>query len=747
MNKKIVEKSIEIGGRELKIETGRLAMRANASVMARYGDTEVLATVVAADPQELDYFPLSVEYKEKYYAGGRISPSRFVKRERRPSDENVLVARLIDRSIRPLFPKDFKNEIQIIATVLSYDEENSPEVIAAIAASAALAISNIPWEGPISCVRVGVEVPEETAASEKGKFLLNPTNGQLEKSPLDLMVSSTAGAVVMVEAGAAQVPEEHFLEALQFAHEQNQTIIKVIKELALEVGQPKLAVVIPEIDPEVKKAVESYPIKKIDEIVSAAADLESSQGLNDLKEGVLASLGDNFSKSQVSDLVEKRFRSRVRELVLQGERPDKRAAGEVRPLDVSVSALPRTHGSAIFQRGNTQVLTVVTLGAPSLEQWIEGMMGEETKRYIHHFYAPPYCYGEVGRLGFPKRREIGHGALAERALVTVIPPEEKFPYTIRVVSEVMSSNGSTSMASVCGSTLALMDAGVPIHEPVAGIAMGLVTEKNKEVILTDIIGIEDFHGDMDFKVAGTKNGVTAAQLDVKVPGLSFAILETALKQARKARLEILEKMEAVISQPRSEISRFAPRISVTYIKPETIGEVIGPGGRTIREIIAKTGASIDVNDEGRVVISAATQDEVESARRWVEDLTLSVEPGDRFTGTVERIEPYGIFVKVSKNKEGLVHISEMSDQFVDNPSALVKIGDQVEVWVKGLNERGQISLTMISPSEGQEPSFKHQSKHPKVLSRPGGHRHESGPRRPGVRDYYREALDSKRGVS
>jgi polyribonucleotide nucleotidyltransferase len=727
MSNSVTRSSIEFGNRTLTIETGRFAKKANASALVRGGETVVLATVVSAQPREdLDYLPLWVEYKEKYYAGGRISPSRFVKRERRPSDENVLVARLIDRSIRPLFPKGFKNEVQVITTVLSYDNRHSPDMVAAVATSAALAISDIPWDGPIGCVRIGMNA--------EGDFLVNPLNDELESSPLDLIVTSTAARVLMIEAGASQIEETKLLAALKFGHEQNQVIVEQIKDLASRAGRPKIPVVLPEIPKELSRAVEEFPQAKIDAAIKASVQSEKAGGLEEVEEEIRASLGESVSKSRLSELLRGRFKKRIRAMILEGKRPDGRRLDEIRPLTIEVGVLPRTHGSAVFQRGDTQVLSVATLGAPSLEQWIEGMMGEETKRYIHHYYSPPYSFGEVGRLGWPSRREVGHGALAERALTPVIPEEETFPYAIRVVSEIMTSNGSTSMASVCGSTLSLMDAGVPISDPVAGIAMGLVKEGDREVVLTDIIGLEDFNGDMDFKVVGTEKGVTAIQLDVKIAGLSFATIKETLAQAKKARLFILEKMLGVIDKPRSRVSQYAPKIDVVHIDPEMIGEVIGPGGRVIRQIIAETGASIDVNDEGRVVISAETQEEVEAARKWVEGLTSTVEEGDHFTGTVRRIEPYGIFVEIGPGKEGLVHVSEMSTDYVKDPGRLVKVGDEVDVWVKGFNDRGQISLSMLSEEDREKRTLR---------SRPSRQKPPSHRKRAGARDYFREALESK----
>ncbi len=705
MNNNITSISLRLGGEEFHLEVGRFASRTNASVVARYGETEVLATVVAAKPREdINYFPLFVEYKEKYYAGGIISPSRFVKRERRPSDENVLSARAIDRSIRPLFPDTFKNEVQVICTVLSYDGVNEPDVVAAVATSAALSVSDIPWNGPVGMVRVG---------KNDGEFVINPTSKQRETGKLDLMVTSTHERVLMLEAQAHELPEDEFLSAVKQAHETNQEIIEAINGLVQEVGKDKMPVVKPDVAPEVAEAVNQYPQEKIDEAVQAAVELEDSDDiLDELAREIHESLGESHSKSSIARLVQKRFKARVREMIMSGERPDGRGRDEIRELDIQTGVLARTHGSALFRRGATEVLSVITLGPPSLEQWLEGMTGEETKRYMHHYYAPPYCFGDTGRLGYPSRREVGHGSLAERALEPMVPNEEDFPYTIRVVSEVMTSNGSTSMASVCGSTLALMEGGVPIEKPVAGIALGMVEEDDKQLIFTDLIGLEDFNGDMDFKVAGTRDGITAVQVDVKNTGLTFEMIKEALEQARDARMRILDEMMKVIAEPRPTVSERAPKIHVIHIDTDMIGEVIGPGGRMVREIIAQTGATVDVNDDGRVVIAADDSEGADQAKKWVEDLTSTVEPGDKFTGTVERIEPYGVFVKFAHGKEGLVHVSEMASHYVDDPKEMVSIGDMVEVWIKGFNDRGQISLTMMSEDEREKSDERNSGSNP-----------------------------------
>jgi len=686
---KRVSKSVEIGGKTLTLEVGRLASQANAAVLARLGDTVVLATVVSAKAREdLDYFPLEVEYIERLYAGGRIKGSRWVKREGRPSDEAILTARLVDRSIRPLFPEGYKNEVQVMITVLSADAENSPDIPAICATSAALTISDIPWNGPVGAVRVGF-VPK----NGEGFFVANPTNQDLEFSDLDLVVSTTDKVVVMLEAGAKEVPEEKFLKAIEFGQKEAQKIIQLILELQKEVGLKKQKYLVEKPSLELIKEVEKEAGEKIKEIIQeAAAQKESLNFLVEIKEA-LAEKYTNEKKNIVFAAVDQILKKTIREqIVKKGIRPDGRKPTEIRPIEIEVGILPRTHGSAMFKRGNTQVLTVTTLGSPSLEQLIESVEGEETKRYIHHYYMPPYSVGEVGKVGWPSRREVGHGALAERALEPVIPPEEKFPYTIRVVSEVMSSNGSTSMASVCGSTLSLMDAGVPIKAPVSGIAMGKVGQ----VILSDIAGLEDFNGDMDFKVAGTAKGITAVQLDVKALDLTLDLIEKILTQAKEGRLFILEKMLAVLPASRVQISRFAPKIEVLRVPVEKVGEVIGPGGRTIRKIINETGATVDIEDDGTITVSSPDKASVQKAVAWIRGLTKEAKVGDIFLGTVKRIQPFGAFVEILPGKEGLVHVSQMGRGYINNPATLLKVGQKVKVKVIQIDELGRINLSLIS---------------------------------------------------
>jgi len=689
---KLVSKSTKIGDKTLTLEVGRFAGQATAAVLARMGDTMVLSTVVAGNRRDdIDYFPLFVEYREKLYAGGRIKGSRWVKREGRPSDEAVLCARLIDRSIRPLFPKEYKNEVQVIITVLSVDGENDPSLPAIWATSAALSISEIPWQGPIGALRVGF-IPKNGEEA----FIANPASQDLEFSKLDLIVSATEKAVIMIEAGAEEVAEETLVKALKFAQEEVKNVIQLIKELTKEVGKKKLGVEKEKIDHQLVKRIEKEVDKKIEELTRAmATKIEAKESISQLKE-VLFEKYEEEKRSTISKIIDDLVKKTIREIVLKkNKRIDGRKPEEIRPIEIEVGVLPRTHGTAMFKRGNTQALTITTLGSPSLEQLIESMTGEETKRYIHHYNMPPFSVGETGRLGWPSRREVCHGALAERALEPVIPSEEKFPYTIRLVSEIMSSNGSTSMAAVCGSTLSLMDAGVPIKKPVAGIAMGMISDGKKQVILSDILGTEDFNGDMDFKSAGTKEGITALQLDVKRLDLNLEVLKKALAQAREGRLFILKKMLEVLPISRKQVSKFAPKVKVLKIPKNKIGEVIGPGGRMIRRIIEETGAAVDIEDDGSVNISALDQESVERAIAQIQGLTREIEAGEVFEGVVKRVQPFGAFVEVAPGKEGLVHVSQMSTAYVSNPAEVVKLGQKVKVRVTEIDNMGRINLSML----------------------------------------------------
>lgn len=691
--------SLELAGKTLTLETGELARLATSSVLARLGDTMVLVTVVMGNERDdIDYFPLTVEYVERLYAGGRIKGSRWVKREGRPSDDAILSGRLIDRSIRPLFPKSFKREVQIVITVLSVDNVNDPDMLSVVATSAALSLSPIPWAGPIGAVRVGLIQEQGNGAEE---YIINPETEEMALSHLDLVVSQTKDKTLMIEAEASEVSEEKILKAIELAQEENKKIIEFIEKLTKEKGAKKIeATEDSDLSELVIKLEKNYK-DEIEALIDVRVKKEwgidnSTQSLieriyNDLK---TADPEKNVDKKKISKAVETVLYKIIRANALKGKRPDGRKMDEVRPISAQVGVLPRTHGSAIFQRGDTQVLTVATLGSPRLEQLIESAEGEEAKRYIHHYSMPPYSVGEAGRMGTPSRREIGHGALAEKAIEKVIPNQDTFPYTIRVVSEVLSSNGSTSMASTCGSTLALMDAGVPIKNPVSGIAMGMMSQDDKYEILTDILGLEDFSGDMDFKIAGTKEGATAIQLDVKIPGLTIQQIKDTLEKGKVARDSILEKMLSVIPKSRQEVSAYAPKIELLHIPVDKIGEVIGPGGRMIKSIIAQTGATVDVEDDGTVTVSGQSEDMVKMAAEWVAGLTREVKVGEQFEGEVKRILPFGAFVEILPGKEGMVHVSQMAQEFVKNPNDVVSIGEKVKVRVIEIDEQGRINLSM-----------------------------------------------------
>lgn len=714
----LVTKSLELSGRTLTFEVGRFAEQANAAVLARYGDTMVLATVVASVKETtLDYFPLSVEYVERLYAGGRIKGSRWVKREGRPTDDAVLAGRVIDRSIRPLFPKTYKHDVQVIITVLSVDGVNDPDVLGLIATSAALSISSIPWGGPVAAVRMGY-VHEN---GDGGSFVVNPTIVEQELSDFDFVVSSTFDRVLMLEGGFCETSDDVTYEAILKAKDANAKIIKLITDLVGEVGKIKeSAPAASEID-ELKTKIAKDYTKEMEAAFAKKAEKEfGGTEIVELAKVISEAYGTDYTTKNIEEALDGLFKKKIREdILVSGKRFDGRKIDEVRAIDVAVGILPRTHGSAMFKRGQTQVLTVATLGTPSLEQLIESPAGEESKRYIHHYSMPPYSVGETGRIGTPNRREIGHGALAERALLAVVPSETEFPYTIRLVSEVMSSNGSTSMASTCGSTLALMDAGVPIKEPVAGISIGLMTgPKDTYVLLTDIMGIEDFAGDMDFKVAGTKNGITAIQLDVKIAGLTDEMMKETFVRAREARIAILEKMLSVIPASRKFLSQYAPKVQIVKIPTEKIGEVIGPGGKMIRNIMASTATTVDVEDDGSVIISGTDQDSVMKAVEWVKGLTRDVQTGEEFEGEVKRILPFGAFVEILPGKEGMVHVSQMSTEYVGRPEDVVAIGQKVKVRVMEIDEQRRVNLSMLFGEDAKKAPPREQR---------GGDR---GPRRP-----------------
>jgi polyribonucleotide nucleotidyltransferase len=677
----------EVGGRRLIIETGKLAERASAAVTVHYGDTVVLVTVCTSDePREgADFLPLTIDYEERLYAAGKI-PGGFIRREGRPSQEATLASRLTDRPLRPLLPKGWRNEIQIVVTVLSADQENDPDILAVTGGSAVLSISEIPFDGPVSAVRVGYI---------NNELILNPTLAQLETSQLELVVASTRQAVVMIEAGAKEVSESIILQAIEFGHKANQAIITLQEQLQQACGKPKVEAPTDEAKPEVMSAISPIVDSRLEPVLSQPDRLQREQAFNNLKKELVESLGEQFPEEDVIAALEKKVRAKVRgNLLEKRKRIDGRGLAEVRPISCEVGLLPRTHGSALFTRGQTQVLTITTLGSIGQEQQLDGLGIEETKRFIHHYNFPPFSSGEVKRIGSPGRREIGHGALVERAITPVLPKDEDFPYTIRLVSEVLSSSGSTSMASVCASSLSLMDAGIPTKAAVAGVAMGLVTgEAGNYVILTDIEGLEDAYGDMDFKVAGTASGITALQLDIKLKGISTEILEKALSQAHQARLSILEIMQQTLSSSRPELSRYAPRMYKITIDPNKIGAVIGTGGKTIRSIIDETKASIDIENDGTVIIGSPNEEAARKAIEIIEGLTKEAEVGAIYTGKVTRIADFGAFVEILPGKEGLVHISELADYRVPKVEDVVKVGDEITVKVINIDELGRINLS------------------------------------------------------
>lgn len=679
---------MELAGRKLSVETGRVAQLADASVLVRYGDTVVLVTACASDePKEgIDFFPLSVDYEERLYAVGKI-PGGFIKREGKPTEKAILSARLIDRPIRPLFPKGYRNDVQVVATVLSVDQDNLPEVAAMIGSSAALTISSIPFGGPTGSVLVGLI---------DGQYVLNPNLEEREKSDLHLVVSGTKDAVMMVEAGAKEVSEDVMLGAIMFAHEHIKKIVAFIEEIAAKVGKEKKEYIVFKPEEEIENAVREYATQKMLDAIRTPDKIERQSKIDEVKAETLGRFAEIFPEKEkdIDAVLYDILKEQVRKLITEeGIRPDDRKTDEIRPISCEVGLLPRVHGSGLFTRGQTQVLTVATLGALGDVQILDGLTDEETKRYMHHYNFPPYSVGETRFMRGPGRREIGHGALAERALEPMIPSEEEFPYTIRLVSEVLSSNGSTSMGSVCGSTLALMDAGVPIKAPVAGVAMGLMKEKDKVAILTDIQGMEDFLGDMDFKVAGTSKGITAIQMDIKIAGIDRPILERALEQARLGRLFILDKMLSVISKPRKELSPYAPKIISTRIDPDKIREVIGPGGKTINKIIAETNVKIDIEDDGKVFIAAVNQADGEKALKMIEGLTSEVQEGQIYLGKVARITNFGAFVEILPGKEGLVHISKLDTKRVEKVEDVVSIGDEILVKVTDIDKQGRINLS------------------------------------------------------
>ena len=698
----------ELAGRKLVIETGKLAGLANGNVVVKYGDTVVMVNVTASkEPKEgIDFFPLSVDYEEKLYAVGKI-PGSFQKREGKPSDKAILVSRAIDRPLRPLFPKDFRNDVVVVATVLCVEQDNSPEVAAMIGASAALSISDIPFGGPTAAVNVGLV---------NGEIIINPTEAQREVSDLTLTVAGTVDKVAMIEAGANEVSDETMLEAIKKGHEEIKKICKFISDIQKEIGKPKFEYKSFEVDHELYDFIAENFTEKMKQAVQEVDKDTRDNNVAELSEEITKAVAEKIGEEsaeeraqEIGEAIYKLEKKCVRDMIFyEHKRVDGRAIDEIRPLSCEVGLLPRTHGSALFTRGQTQVMSVVTLGMMSEEQELDGIDTETTKRYMHQYNFPGYSVGEAKTSRGPGRREIGHGALAEKALVPVIPSKEEFPYAIRVVSEVLSSNGSTSQASICGSTLALMDAGVPIKRPVAGISTGLVTNPENPddyVMLTDIQGLEDFFGDMDFKVGGTEKGITAIQVDIKVDGLSYKIIEEAFERTRKARQYILDEiMKPQIDKPREEISKYAPKIITTQINPDKIKDVIGKGGETINKIIDETGVKIDIEDDGQVFIYSADQEKAEKALDLIEDIVREFEVGGIYYGTVTRTTNFGAFVDIGGGKEGLVHISKISKERVKNVEDFVKVGDKVPVKVIEIDEQGRINLTMKDLVEAKEDS-------------------------------------------
>ncbi|KKR04083.1 MAG: Polyribonucleotide nucleotidyltransferase [Parcubacteria group bacterium GW2011_GWF2_39_13b] len=691
--------ALQVGKKELKIEISRLAERTNASILARMGETVVLVTCVMAKKarEGYDFMPLSVDFEEKFYAAGKIKGSRFVKREGRPSDEAILTGRLIDRALRPLFDQRIRQEIQIVATVLSFDNENDPDIIALIAASLALSISDIPWSGPVAGLRIGMIDNE---------LILNPDYSQREKSDFEVIVAGAEDKINMLEIKGKETPEEKILEAISFAQPYLKEITAWQKELQKEINEPKMELSFEGPSPEFVAEIKSFLNEHLEKAIFTGSQVNKLSGL---KEELVYHLKANFSNEKINSeelkkliqqaerILDEEIDRSIHENILKSDkRPDGRNLDEVRELICQVDILPRTHGSALFVRGTTQALAITTLGGPGDEQLFETMESEGKKHFMLHYNFPPFSVGETKPLRGPGRREIGHGALAEKSIEPMIPQKENFPYTIRLVSEILASNGSSSMASVCASSMSLMAAGVPMKEPVAGIAMGLILGENKSTykILTDIQGPEDHHGDMDLKVAGTNNGITGAQMDVKIEGLNIEILSAAFKQAKKARLEILSKMKEAIDKPRPDLSPFAPRVYTLQINPEKIRDVIGAGGKIINKIIDETGVEIDIEDSGLIFITAPDKESSEKAISWIEILTREAKPGEIFQGKVIRILDFGAMVEILPEQTGLIHISELAPYRVNKVSDVVKIGDTVTVKVKNIDELGRINLSL-----------------------------------------------------
>jgi polyribonucleotide nucleotidyltransferase len=681
--------SIDWAGRQLVVEHGQLAKQASGAVLIRYGDTVVLSTATASkEPKNLDFFPLTVNYEERLYAVGKI-PGGFIKREGRPSEKAILASRLIDRPIRPLFADGFRNDVQVVSIVMSVDQDCSTEMAAMFGSSLALSVSDIPFEGPIAGVIVG---------RIDGQFIINPTVEQLEKSDIHLSVAGTKDAINMVEASSIEVPEEVMLEAIMFGHEEIKRLIEFQEKIVAEIGKEKREIVLFELNAEIESAVRQMCEDDLNKAIQVQEKHAREDAIKEVKNRVLeqyeAQEADADTLKQVKQVLDKLVKQEVRRLItVEKVRPDGRKVDEIRPLSSEIGILPRTHGSGLFTRGQTQALSVCTLGALGDVQILDGLGLEEEKRFMHHYNFPQFSVGETGPSRGPGRREIGHGALGEKALEPILPDEKDFPYTIRLVSEVLESNGSTSQASICASTLAMMDAGVPIKAPVAGIAMGLVKSGEHYTVLTDIQGMEDHLGDMDFKVAGTSKGVTALQMDIKIEGLSRAILEEALQQAKIGRMQILESMLETISKPKTELSQYAPKILTMSINPDKIRDVIGPSGKQINKIIEETGVKIDIEQDGTIFISSINEQMNQKAKKIIEDIVREVEVGQLYLGKVKRIEKFGAFVEIFAGKDGLVHISELAEERVGKVEDVVAIGDEILVKVTEIDKQGRVNLS------------------------------------------------------
>jgi polyribonucleotide nucleotidyltransferase len=689
---------IDLDGKILRVETGKVAKQAHGSAMVRLGDTVILATAVEAKEidEEQDYFPLFVDYREKAYAAGKI-PGGFFKREGRPSEKETVSARLIDRTLRPLFPEGYFKEVQIMLLVLSSDQENDADVPGLIGASTALSVSKIPFYNPVGAVRIG---------RVNGELVVNPGFSDLEQSDLDLVVAGTKDFVNMVEGECREVSEQDLLSALELGHDRIKKIVGLQEKLQAKVGKPKPEVKTPSKNPELEEAVSTLGLEKIKEANRTTDKTEREEKLESLLDSISIELIERFPESEreIKVIMQELEKKDMRRMILEeGRRVDGRDLHQVRPISCEVGVLPRTHGSAIFTRGQTQALSVATLGTKIDEQRVDDLEGESTKSYMLHYNFPPFSVGEIKPIRGPGRREIGHGALAERAIQPVIPKEETFPYTIRIVSDILESNGSSSMATVCGGTLSLMDAGVPIKAPVAGIAMGLIKEMDKHAILTDILGVEDHLGDMDFKVTGTRQGITAFQMDVKIAGVDLALMEEALKRAKEARLHVLDIMEQTIPKPRTELSAYAPRIIILKVKPDKIGEIIGPGGKMIRSIIEQTGAKIDIEDDGSVFIASVDQKAGEMALDLIQRLIEEPELGKEYQGKVKRITSFGAFVEILPGQDGLLHISEVDTKRINRVEDVLNLGDQVKVKIIGIDPEGKIRLSRKACFAPKEP--------------------------------------------